>query len=237
MAKALLYGRSGRQFGCCEVTLRPCNSGCGCGSAELGTYGSYYYGNGHGAMWGPLQLASGQWINTYCPCAGDSCGCCSMEELRLPGPVQDVNEVLIDGNVLAPTAYVVNNHKYVARIDGSAWPTCQDLNAPSTDPNTFQITYTRGIPLDAFGLAAYKELSCEFLKAMVNADGCRLPQNLQTVSRQGVTLRVSEDVAKGEIIGIPLVEQWLTMVNPYKAARRAAVFSPDRPRIRWQTSP
>lgn len=217
-AAALLYGLSGRQFGVCPVTVRPCREGCGAAG---------------GGPWTPT-LIDGRWYNLSGSCAGDDCGCCSVCEIVLPGPVDSIVEVLIDGAVVPPTDYRVDNYRSLVRTAGECWPDCQDLTAAPTEPGTWQVTYMRGIPLDAAGQRAVGRFACELFLACVGDSNCCLPARAKTVVRQGITMDLLDpmEFLTGGRTGIYEVDLWLSMVNPNSLPRSPAVLSPDMPQYR-----
>ena len=110
-AAEILYGLSGRQFGVCERTIRPCREDCcddcgmGLGLASLGGY-----------PWVPF-IEGGQWINVRCRSGcGDKCSCPEICEVELPGPVASIVEVRENGIILSSTEYRVDNHNLLVRL-------------------------------------------------------------------------------------------------------------------------
>jgi len=145
--------------------------------------------------------------------------------------------VLIDGAILDPKAYRVDNYSLLVRTDGGAWPACQDMAAAPTAENTFQISYLYGMPVPIGGQIAAGVLACELAKGATGDRSCMLPQRVQTIARQGVTvtmLDTFDDVAKGRT-GIWLVDSWVSSVT--RPPRGGRVFSVDipNPRNRVQT--
>jgi hypothetical protein len=70
------------------------------------------------------------WVNA-CGCAAGDCSCTALCEAILPGPVGSVVEILLDGAVLDPSAYRIDNGNRLVRTDGDCWPACQDMISPS----------------------------------------------------------------------------------------------------------
>ena len=210
-------------YGLCEVSLRPCRSECG---PNL----EWFWGNGPYPPGFATQNLTGVWKNVGCGSCGDSCGCGSVPSLRLPGPVEEVTSVLIDGAALDPTAYRVDSRALLVRLDGEAWPVCQDMSAdPLAEVNTFQVDYRYGRAVPAGGQVAAGVLACELAKAAVGDSSCQLPRRVQTIARQGVTvsfLDSMDDLDKGRT-GIWLIDSWVASVtNP---PRPSTVRSPDIP--------
>lgn len=234
MAATYLWNWTGRKYGLCEVTIRPCRQECWQGQ-------STFWGGSGGARSTPFYpvLIRGQWFNIGCGQCGDDCGCGDTRSLRLPGPISSIEEIQIDGVVLDPSAYRVDNSRLVVRMDGGQWPTCQDMNAALGEDDTWSITYTRGYPVPAGGQVAAGLLAVELAKAACNDKTCGLPRRVQSITRQGVTVAVLDafdDIDEGHT-GIWLIDSWVASV--VRRPRRMRVLSPDRmpPRNRRQTFP
>lgn len=217
-----LWRATGRMYGACPIKVRPCRSECG----------DYW-----GGLPYPVRL-DGQWVNLCSSCPGD-CSCTSLEEVLLPGPVSEIVELKLDGVVLAPASgYVrVDDWNRVVRVDGGRWPTCQNLAAPDTEVSTWSITYKKGYPIPAGGSAAAQVLACEFIKACAGDGSCRLPQRVQAITRQGVTVAFQDtfDMLSKNGFGLFEVDAWIANVNSGYPPPRAS--TPDLPRQRVQTWP
>lgn len=236
MAATYLWDWTGRKYGQCEVTLRPCRQDCWEGR-------STFWGGSGGPLRGGLPftpaLIRGQWYNLGCGTCGDTCGCGSTQALRLPGPIASVGEVQIDGTVLDPAAYRVDNGRFLVRQDGDLWPTCQDMNLVLGQPDTWGVTYTKGYAVPKGGQVAAGLLANELAKAACNDKTCGLPRRVQSITRQGVTVAVLDafdDIDEGHT-GIWLIDSWVASV--VRRPRRMRVLSPDRrpPRYRQTTWP
>lgn len=107
VAAELLYGLSGRQYGLCEVTVRPCVRDCSPCS---------------GTLWKPYLGRDGEWRNARC---GGGDRCCKACDLRLPGPVHSVVDVLVDGLPVTTDEYRVDNKRFLtrtrARVSSNEW--------------------------------------------------------------------------------------------------------------------
>jgi hypothetical protein len=236
-ATDILWGLTGRRFGECTILARPCGDGCHGGGYM--TYPVYMDGNAgaSGATWIPFIDAGGTWRN--CACLG-ACTCKARCEVWLPGPVASVSEVVVDGVIVPPTAYRIDNGNILVRQDGECWPKCQDFNLSAVDPdteNTFVVTYQRGVPVPVAGQVAAGMMACDFAKSCTT--GCKLPGNLASLTRQGVEVTVAdptEDVNAG-LTGIPFVDQWIRSVNPNRLSSRSRVSSLDINLPREVTTP
>ena len=49
----------------------------------------------------------------------------------LPGPVDSIIEVRIDGELIPEGAYRVRNRRWLRRIDGLEWPATQEYSSPA----------------------------------------------------------------------------------------------------------
>lgn len=230
---------SGQQFGLCESVVRPCRQDCpGAGASTFlgpGVLGSV------GAPWTPV-LSGGQWLNVGCGSCLGPCACTHVASLRLDGPVDSIISITLDGNTLPPTAYRVEDHRYLIRHDGGEWPICQDY-AAETGEGVFEIRYRRGLPVPLGGQIAAGILAIEFSKAANRDKTCQLPQRLSSITRQGVTIDVLDtfdDIDTGHT-GIWLVDSWVASVTQPRNTR-SRVYSPDlqpaRPRrTTWTGTP
>lgn len=231
VASQILWALSGRRWGPCPVTVRPCRKTC----LESGLpTGVGWWGSA--GPWIPYIGIDGQWRNaSVCGCKSD-CSCSELCEVYLPGPVFDVVSVNVDGTDLPAGAYRVDAPGRLVRTDGECWPECQDMAAaPGTD-NTFTVTYRWGLPLNEAAIAAVSELACHYLKGCTPGScGCKGNRNLTRVIRQGVDMEFPDSTliySEGRT-GLPLVDLWLATVNPGRLSSPSRVYSPDfkRPRV------
>lgn len=226
-AVELLWEWTGRIYGLCDVIARPCRDDCDGGRDGSSTFwgrGPGYdptfprAGRGPGAGgWMPVMIR-GEWFNVGCGClSACSCGISGAQMLHLPGPIDSVQQVTIDGEVLPPTAYRIDNRRTLIRTDGGTWPSCQDLLAPSTDENTFEVQYRRGLPAPVGGQVAAGRLACELALMACDSDECALPERLQTVSRQGITVGVALTGESWHDTGIWSIDSWVAAVTRPKS--------------------
>lgn len=239
MATEYLWNWTGHKFGLCEVALRPCREDCTEGISTFWGNGPYPHGSiGVGGYLFRPVIIGGQWYNLGCGRCGDRCGCGHVDQIRLPGPIHSIESITIDGETLASGAYRVDDNRYLVRLDGGAWPTCQNFELPTTDEDTWEVTYKRGIAVPQGGAVAAAVLALELAKAACNDSTCRLPQRVQSITRQGVTIAMLDafdDIEKGHT-GIWIIDSWLSSIN--HAPQPSRVYSPDvRPKGRrttWQ---
>lgn len=224
------------RIGVCSTIVRPCALGC----APPGTWMEAPVG---GSSSLPIQtigrsftphMEGGVWVNSCGCAAADSCSCRSLSEVILPGPVGEIVEVTIDGVILDPTSYRVDNGSRLVRQDGGIWPSCQDMNAPAGEPGSFTVEYYRGAAPNEITRYAAGVLAAEFYKACSDIK-CRLPRGTTSVVRNGVSIELEpsliESIASWTEIA-PVIE----MFNPNKLKSAPRVLSPDaNVRARRQT--
>lgn len=149
------------------------------------------------------------------------------ESVTLPGRVGTVEEVVIDGATLTSSAYrLAGNTLY--RVDGDVWPTTQNLALPVTEPGTWGVRYTPGVPVDGMGAVAAGLLAAEYAKALAGAK-CALPSTVTQIARQGVTMTLASDgsVFPDGKTGISTVDAWVHRWNPNGLTIAPTVWSPD----------
>lgn len=222
-ASLLLWSATGRRFGLCEITVRPCGR-----RTDNSSLWGYIQGDGGGFY--PYLDNSGTWRN--CACSG-GCSCRPRCEVWLPGPVDSITSVTQDGVTVDPAAYRVDNRSWLVRTDGGCWPEYADL---STDTNRFEVTYQRGEPVPAVLIDAAETVACEFAKALTSQD-CRLPARITSLTRQGVQMSAldTDSLTRRGFIGIPEVDQVIFAFNPFGLRSRPRVITPDLPYPRQVT--
>lgn len=238
IATDMLWRRTAGRYGLCPELIRPCRRAC---SPDR---------HGTGWLWDPHQTGAlnpylderGKWFNFGCSCPRPDCSCKAPCIIRLPGPVNSVVEVRVDGVVLPPDEYVLStrrrDHADLIRkggLEGECWPTCQDLEKDITEPGTFSVLYLRGKAVPAAGMRALGSLANEIYKQCTGARGCRLPERVQTVTREGVTYEMfdpGEWLEQG-LTGLRDVDAWIRAVNPHQHTQPSAVFSLDLDPAPW----
>ena len=220
-ASQLLWAMTGRQFGCCTVSIRPCRKSCEEACCIPGLTDSGYY------PWMPVHQADGTWTNVTCDCR-DQCSCTSLSEVNLPDPVCYIDEVRIDGIIIDSDTYKVDEFRKLVRLGALTWPTCNDLTKADTEEGTWSITVTYGRPVPELVLLGANEMACEIIKSCTGK-ACRLPQRISSVTRQGISVSFLDDMGfldKG-LTGLYFVDLAASTYNPKRLARRPAIYSPD----------
>jgi hypothetical protein len=231
IAYTLLSKMVAGAFGLCRITLRPCRR------RKCRRWYPYLWPIGS-SPWFPV-LHDGRVFNISCLCHGE-CGCGPICEVKLDGPVYDVVEVKVDGQVQDPDTYWIYDHNILVRRDDSGcWPECQDLDLPDSEPNTWSVTYRRGSLPGADGELALTLLAVEVSKLCRPGFGdCVLSDRVVRVVREGIELELDtiDEIRQGST-GITFVDRWVGLVNPYRARLPMRAYSPDTIRGRRQTWP
>lgn len=212
----------------CPVVVRPCSRRCNPGTFYVApsTGGHTAPAPGVGTF-NPSIDGSGQWVNS-CGCRrAEDCSCTVIQEVILPGPVGGIHSVSLDGAVLDPAAYRVDNGTHLVRQDGGSWPACQDMNTPLGAEGSFSVTYWNGTAPDAVINSAVGSLATEFYRACTGNKGCRLPKGVTNVVRQGVSYEIQSGLFANGYTGIYEVDAVIRVYNPFGNASPSTVLSPD----------
>lgn len=240
----MVWAATGRRFSVCSQTVRPCRRDCGdCGG------GGYWWSEG---AWYPY-IYNGLWRNCYGGCDDCCCTCRPECQVWLQPPVSGIVEVrFASSGVVDPDTYRVDDWQWLVRqgpaVSGSGatdcWPTCQDFNVPVTgtlapaDDSAWQVTYLQGIPMPAVLQRAAGELACEWAKNCLGLE-CRLPQRVTSISRQGVTVSLTDvdQLLENGLTGLTTVDNLIRAFNPYRLPSRMKIATPDIGPIRKTTWP
>lgn len=227
-AALILWAATGRQFGLCTVTVRPCGMRpCTDGTIDFLGYEL------SSATWVPYVF-NGNWFNCACP---GICCCEPRCQVRLMGPVDSVTEVLIGGIAVDPATYRVDDKHWLVRTAGECWPTCADLDTDDGD-NVFEVTYVRGTTPPPALLRAASTLACEWGKACTDAE-CRLSNRVTSIARQGVSIEMAspDEFLDNGLTGLWEVDSIILALNPFRRKQRARIWSPELNVPRQTTSP
>lgn len=246
VATDLLFQLSLRRFpGICERTVRPCRTTCACPWQVLSRGYVVWNWNLYNPLygWGAWGWGGG--------CDGDDCGCTPLSRVLLAGYVQSIEEVLIDGEVVDPATYRIDNHRWLSRTRETPddpitlWPGCQDKTLPETEHGTWAVTYSYGHDVPVSGVAAATQLACEIYKSCTNQP-CALPRNTSRVTRQGLTVerpffqsfsfeKGGRSIPRGWNTGLPAVDSFLSAYNPTGLQREPIIWTPTH-RLRYAQS-
>lgn len=232
-ATDLLYLATAQRFGGCEVTLRPCRDNCY--NTQLGQSGyGYPQWWDSGYPW-PVNMGGGVWINMACGMCGDGCSCATVSQVTLPGPVQSITQVLVDGVVLTPDVdYRVDDYRKLVRLGGAQWPLCNNYNLADTEVGTWSVTAVYGEPFpEGLGKIAMGQLICEFVNFLTSGE-CGLPENITELTRQGISMSFNDvnEVLETGFTGLKWVDQFIRRYNPNGLMARAYVYDLDGPTFR-----
>jgi hypothetical protein len=226
-ATTVLWAATGRQFGLCPQTVRPC-----------GRYNGnrqWIWGWGwSGGAWIPYMDASGVWRNCGCNCA---CDCQPRCQVWLPAPVDQILEVNLNDAIIDPTAYRVDNSQWLVRTDGDCWPECANVGVDSGE-GFFEVSYVQGVEVPSDLRVAAGTLACEWAKACTGAS-CRLPGRAAQIARQGVSVNMVslDNLMENGFTGLPEVDQLIQVYNPRHLPYPLRVVTPDISMPRMTTWP
>lgn len=197
-AQSILWGRTGRRLGLCTVTEE-------------------YRHRGTGTCWIPPR-------NPFEP--RPYAGSCCLLRLRQT-PVWDVSAVEVAGDAWDAALYAVEGDALRSR--GGCWPVISECADPQ-----IAVTYRHGIPLRttdplyALVAAAMGEVAREIAEGM-GGGVCKLPSRAVTVTRNGVTVNMESttDIAKNGLLGLPLADELIRLVNPHGLKAPSRVYSLD----------
>lgn len=240
MATELLNRWTGRAYGLCSYVVRPTKDTQDCEKYSPGAldFTSRTLARSR-TPWTPA-LIGGKWYNLTCSsCRGSSATADlhAWQGVSLPRPLHEVTAVWVNGEKLESGQYVVIEGVVYPAGD-TVFPENQDLSGNyHTDTNTFAIEFTHGTTPPMAGQIAAGVLSLEIMRSLCKDTGCKLPERLQSITRQGVTMGfvdTFEGLEDGKT-GLWLVDSWVSSLRGAK--RPSAVHSPDgsnNPRKRYQ---
>jgi hypothetical protein len=157
-----------------------------------------------------------------------SVGACTPTDVLDLGyfPVTAITQVRIDGVVVSPSVYQLQEQKLLVRIDGGTWPCTQNLSAAPTLADTFEVNIVHGIDPPVAGKHCCAFYAAELAKSFCNLD-CALPQRTQYVTRQGVSTILADplNVIERGMVGLPNVDSWVRAVNPHGRRKRSMMVS------------
>ena len=227
VAALVLWAATGRKYGQCEMTVRPCIR------PVEPLYVDYpVETTGLGPEYQTAYILDGEWHNSLC---GPACSCGGCCEVELTGPTSTdaITSVTVDGVVIADTAYEINDGYLLVRTDGLCWPVCTGCCSADVP---FEVVYSVGSPIPAALQAAYERYACEIARSCTGAS-CALPNRVRSITRQGIEVQLADVTdGSGKIrTGIPDVDQVIVSLNPYGAVQQPGVWTPDLPAPRVVT--
>ena len=173
------------------------------------------------------------WPCLECGCGCHPCGCGPYEVIHLTAdyPILGITEIRIDGVVLDPATYRLEENARVVRVDGEQWPSCNNMGltaGPTTQGAEVEVEYTVGRVPPIELLMAVQELVCELKKACSGDATCALPAHVRAVSRRGTSFEVENvfTLLESGLTGNPIIDHALSVHRCHKgkgydATRRA----------------
>lgn len=216
MSAQIMWAATGRRYGVCTSTVRPCTKGCWISAASRG-------------WWAAHTLPVDGWWRPWFACdCGDSCSCSTVESFRLPGRPRSIVSVTIDGVVLDAASYKLRG-KDLLRIDGFTWPHCQNWGVDPGEVGSWEVEMTHGqtvpIPIQiASGL-----YQCELARALTPGMECALPERVTNIVRDGVSVAFMDPMnfLNDGLTGVPLVDAAILSDNPGRLRQRPRAYRAD----------
>ena len=138
------------------------------------------------------------WPCRKCRCDCHPCRCSgvwSVLEVPTDYPIQSVTDVLIDGVSFPPADYRLDADKWIVRLDGQHWPTCNSFDLPQSGSVEIVVEAVVGRePPIELKMAAI-DLACEIKKACNGDESCGLPPHVRSLNRRGITLEIDDVTA------------------------------------------
>lgn len=237
MATEVLWSLSGQRFGLCEVTLRPCREDC---SQDVGSWVDWWSQAGYSGISGGGPRPwwwDGVWANVCGGCTS-GCSCTFLDTAILPAPTREVLEVRLDGLVMNPSAYRVDENRKLIRTDGGRWPTCQRMDLSDDEPGTWSVRISVGEDVPMLARRAVAQLAAEFARDCAGEE-CTVPYNVTSLARQGVTLQFGDPRNETvdplvRLLGLRMVRLFLATYNPEKLMRRGKTYDVDKNPRPWR---
>lgn len=239
LAWTTLASLTGYQIGVCPDEVRPCSARCAASSLTWmqavvdGAHTSALPLRTIGVSFTPY-VTGGVWVNGCgCRSAGD-CSCDTLDSVMLPGPVGSISQVELDGVVVSPAFYRVDNGNELVNLDDATpWPACQPANGAPNEG--LVVTYYRGAAPNELTNYAAGVLANEFYQACTDKGKCRLPAGTVSVVRGGTTIELSDDLWPGGRTTIREVDAVIEIYNPHHLRAPMRVLSPDTASARQAT--
>ncbi len=226
-ASSMLWRKTGKRYpGLCTDLVRPCGRGSSDRNAPVW----------HGAET-DIDTGWWQWYGSWGTCGCDrplsrACSCSGPSQITLGRtPIAEITEVTIDGDVLSPDCYRVDDFRWLVRLpdpDGTvrSWPCCQRIDLPLSEADTFGVLFAYGRVPPPELVSAAAVVAGELALGATGGE-CALPAEVQRVQRQNLDFAIvtPSDDAWGQMP--QLVRMAIDAVNPAGLTRAPKVWSPD----------
>jgi hypothetical protein len=155
------------------------------------------------------------------------------------GPVRDVVSVSIDGfpadpPILGWTSFGHAIHfAPTPNVELRTW--LLSFCAPSYhDVEHLRVTYNASSTVNAAARRAVLALAHEYWVDTIDCADCgecKLPDRTTSVQRAGLSYQLADPQEPDQVTltGLPSVDRWVRMMNPYNSTRRPGVWTPDSP--------
>lgn len=183
-----------------------------------------WYGYERANCWCGAQFFEGDWTssNFHIHMIMGPYGVANIEPDRIRlrhVPVETIVTVRDHVGLVDSSKYTLEDDAYLVRTDCIPW----------TLRSGIEIQYSYGTLPPAMGRSAAIKLANQFLLAYSGSDACVLPERVQSITRQGVSMTILDPqtfLDKG-LTGIYEVDLFISVANPSRAKKRAKIFSPD----------
>lgn len=237
VASEILYRVSGRQYTsmCERVVLPGCDRTCKLSPA---------YNDSH--LHRDTDYSSGAFSGSSC-CSNTTCDTCYPDSIELPGPINSVIEIVIDGVILPSSAYRIIGHKKLVRVDGGTWPNNNNLTRSPYDvedpanpwddcSQAWLVRYYQGKCPPLMGQLAAAALA-KTIADDICVEKC-LPNNTARITAEGLDVRLIsrfQSIYKNHKFGIKEVDTFLAASNPSDLRRSGYARRPGgnlgKPRV------
>lgn len=212
---AAMWAATGRRFDQCSQIARPVLACAHWSEVDMIANGSP-----------PTYIDSNLWVGL--PGWGLCCQEIDPARARLKGPVNSITSVTIDGVVVAPANYRLDEGWWLVRTDGGQWPWWQNIDLPSGAVGTFVVSYKQGVPIPAVLLAASGTYALEVARSVHDSTLCRLPSRASSITRQGITIELIDPTVllQNGLTGISDIDALIQAYNPLRLVRPLRVLVP-----------
>lgn len=164
-------------------------------------------------------------------CGAHPCGCGAYYAVWLQSdfPILSVDQITIDGVVVDPATYRLEENARIVKTDDEHWPHCNNLGLTAgpttTSGSELLVTYTSGREAPAALQMAAAELVCELKKACNGDSSCTLPAHVRSVSRRGTSMEIDSvfSLLDSGLTGNLIIDHALYV---YGKCPRAQAFDP-----------
>lgn len=107
-------------------------------------------------------------------------------------PIVTIDEVRLDGVAMDPSDYRLDRGKWLVRMDGLRWPSCNSFDLPNSTAVEIVVDATVGREPPMELKIAASDLACEMKKACNGSDNCSLPPHVRNIARRGIEIELDD---------------------------------------------